>query len=161
VDLFTKAQRQVEGWFKGELIYLFNKLCGQSEMHSWDCESLVNATSRGKCDFVVSLDTRVWLEVKALYHGLQRTSPIGLDIYLYKDSIGIWGDTVKLSSLKDSEAYHLLFIYPRPDPDRWKVLLDRYRLRVVPIELAESSRSTDYPRELYICKLRVQGPTHA
>lgn len=90
VESFTRAQRQVEGWFKGELIYLLAGLLGAARVSAWEPEAPLTAGDRKKCDFIVDvLDSRVCLEVKALYHGKQRAAKFGLDIYLYKDTVGI------------------------------------------------------------------------
>jgi len=158
IEAFTHAQRQVEGWFKGELIYLFADLLGAERLSAWEPEAVLTPGDKKKCDFILNvLDSRVFLEVKALYHGKQRAAKFGLDIYMYKDTVGIWGDVLKLSSLSSGFGYNLLFIYPRPEPDVWARLIEKYKRRIAPIALEEVSRISDYPRELYICKLRVTG----
>jgi hypothetical protein len=158
VEAFTRAQRQVEGWFKGELIYLFSDLLGGARLSAWEPEALLSAADKKKCDFVVDvLDSRVFLEVKALYHGKQRAAKFGLDIYLYKDTVGIWGDVLKLSSLSSGFGYNLLFIYPRPEPETWSRQVESYRSRIAPIAFEEVSHIDEFPPELYVCKLRVSN----
>lgn len=160
VEAFTHAQRQVEGWFKGELIYLFADLLGTQRISAWEPEAILAPGDKKKCDFNLDiLDSRVFLEVKALYHGQQRAAKFGLDIYLYKDTVGIWGDVLKLSSLSSGYGsgygYNLLFIYPSPEPESWARLIESYKKRVAPINLDEVSRVEDYPSSLYVCKLRI------
>jgi len=158
VEAFTRAQRQVEGWFKGELIYPFADLLGTQRVSAWEPEATFTPGDKKKCDFILDvLDSRVFLEVKALYHGRQRAAKFGLDIYPYKDTVGIWGDVLKLSSLSSGLGYNLLFIYPKPEPEAWARLIEIYKRRVAPIVLEEVSRITDYPSTLYICKLSVMN----
>ena len=157
VEAFTRAQRQVEGWFKGELISLFEALLAENRISTWETEVKVGGGSRKRCDFVVGVDgTPVFLELKALYHGEQRAARFGLDIYLYKDDVGIWGDVVKLSGLSEGVGYNLLFIYPRPDPTVWARQIDTYKRRIAPISLREASRVDEYPPQLYICKMEIE-----
>ena len=157
VAAFTRAQRQVEGWFKGELIYLFDALLGENRISTWEPEARLGDSSRKRCDFVVGVDgTPVFLELKALYHGEQRAARFGLDIYLYKDDVGIWGDVVKLAGLSQGVGYNLLFIYPRPDPTVWTRQIDAYKRRIAPISLREASRIGEYPGQLYICKMEIE-----
>ena len=156
VEALTRAQRQVEGWFKGELIYLLDRLKGNI-ITTWEPEVKVEGGSRKRFDFVVGVDgTPVFLELKALYHGEQRAARIGLDIYLYKDDVGIWGDVVKLSGLSEGVGYNLLFIYPRPDPTVWARQIDAYKRRIAPISLREASRIDEYPPQLYVCRMEIE-----
>lgn len=153
IEAFTHAQRQVEGWFKGELIWF---LTGGANV--WEAEVPFPHDRRKRCDFMVDVEgTPVYLELKALYHGQQRSARFGLGIYLYKDTVGIWGDVLKLSRLRVGLGYSLLFIYPRPDPKSWSRQIEQYKQRIEPIRLREASQVSEYPPELYICKLEIKG----
>lgn len=149
--LFADVQRQVEGWFKGELIYLFNSL-----KLNWEPEASMPGFGKKKIDFKLVLDDGlVYLELKALYHGRQRGQTVDLGIYFYKDEVGIWGDMRKLASLPEGRGFCVLFIYPKPDNERWHLALATYTQRITPIALQEESEISEFPPELYIAKLEV------
>ena len=157
IQLFTESERQVEGWFKGELIYLFTSL--QTKIKAWEPEVSVSGLGRKKIDFMVKLDDGVsYLEIKSLYHGKQKGQPINLGIYFYKDNIGIWGDVQKLASIDEGHGYCILFIYPRPEVTAWSDLLVRYNKKIInTTSLREVSDIARFPAELYIAKLMTQS----
>ena len=70
---FTAATSQVDGWFKGELIYLFTSLQQRKGLEEWEVDVLVPGQDKGKAkrvDFRVKLDNGfAWLELKSLYWG--------------------------------------------------------------------------------------------
>ena len=149
--LFAEAERQVEGWFKGELIYLLNSL-----KLDWEPEASISSFGKKKIDFRITLDDGLfYLEIKALYHGLQRGQMVDIGIYFYKDDVGIWGDVQKLTSLREGRGFCVLFIYPRPEIERWHKTLTIYGQRISPIVLREASEISTFPSELYIAKLEV------
>ena len=154
--VFTKSEKQVEGWFKGELLYLFTALQQQSRLSHWDCEVMLPNLGRKKIDFSVTLNGMpLYLEVKTLYHGLQRGTPIDLGMYFYKDEVGIWPDIQKLAVVTGGIRFCLLFIYPMPAQQRWQQLLTNYSQKIAPTHLREVSNIAQYPPVLYIAKLEV------
>ena len=100
-------------------------------------------------------DGLVYLELKALYHGQQRGQTVDLGMYFYKDEVGIWGDVRKLASLPEGRGFCVLFIYPKPDSERWHHAFAAYTQRIAPIVLQEKSEISEFPPELYIAKLEV------
>ena len=157
IKRFTSSARQIEGWFKSELIYLFTSLQGKGELEGWEPEVLVPGHGKKKVDFRVKLDSGfAWLEIKSLYHGLQRGRPIDLRMYFYKDSVGIWGDVRKLASVMEGQGYCVMFIYPRPDVERWQELLMKYRQRIGNYSFKEKSSVSQFPSDLYIAKIKIE-----
>ena len=156
IQRFTSSERQIEGWFKGELIYLFTSLQGKGELEGWEPEVLVPGLGKKRVDFRVKLDNGfVWLEFKSLYHGQQRGQPIDLGIYFYKDSVGIWDDVQKLASVVEGHSYCVMFIYPRPEADRWQELLTKYRQLIGNYTFQEQSNVSQFPSDLYIAKIEI------
>ena len=87
---------------------------------------------------------------------------VDLGIYFYKDDVGIWGDVQKLAALPEGPGFCVLFIYPRPERERWYKTLATYGQRIAPIVLQEASEISEFPPELYIAKLEIsnrQGST--
>jgi hypothetical protein len=156
VSIFTQSEKQVEGWFKGELLYLFAALQQQGQLAHWDCEVTLPSLGKKRIDFLVTLDGMpLYLEVKTLYHGLQRGTPIDLGLYFYKDDVGIWPDIQKLAVVAEGLRYCLLFVYPAPAPQRWQQRMNTYAQKIAPITLREASNLAQYPPALYIAKLEV------
>lgn len=122
--VFAHAGRQVEGWFKGELLSLFSALQKASRLAAWASEASLPGLSKKKADFRVDLDSGpVFLELKTLFQGLQGASKIALGMYFYKDGVGIWPDVQRLANLTKGRGFCLLFLYPCPDQQLWQETL--------------------------------------
>ena len=160
VRLFSRYARQVEGWFKGELLHIFSNLEGAGEIEDWASEVRIAPESRQRSDFRVRrADGLLWIEVKTLFHGIQAGQPVDLGIYFLKsaDGVGITEDLVKLMRVPDGDTAVLLFAYPRPDATAWSELMSAYARRIAPIAFKEETSLSDYPPELYVCKLKLTG----
>lgn len=156
-DIFTNAERQVEGWFKGELLYLFTELKKDGILESWEPEAVFPNLGKKKSDFKVTIDGEpIYLELKTLYHGMQKNQPIDLGIYFYKDSVGIWNDIQKLSSLEDGRGFCILFVYPKPNRERWNKTLQKYEERILPNRIKKLSKIDEYPSDLFIAKIEIE-----
>jgi hypothetical protein len=70
---------------------------------------------------------------------------------------GFTDDLVKLLRVSDGGRAVLLFVYPRPDAAQWAEIMEAYARRITPIGFKEESVVSEYPPELYICKLSVTG----
>jgi len=55
IEVFSGSQIQVEGWFKGELIYLFTSLKNKGELQDWDREVKLD---KKQIDFKVTIDNK-------------------------------------------------------------------------------------------------------
>jgi len=162
---FGRAGRDVEGWFKGELTYLFASLVADGALTDWRANMPITEGRSQRCDFRLVPDRRpLWLEVKALPQGggpSHTGRPAGRvdpGFFLQKGGPGdITEDLVKLMRVPDGEAAVLLFAYPRPAADAWAEIMSAYARRIAPIAFKETTSLSDYPPELYICKLRLTG----
>jgi len=72
----VRKDRQVEGWFKGELMVVFDQAKGEGILSSWEPEvSYDHGTTRLKCDFaIVPTEDPGWIigvEVKTACLGMQ------------------------------------------------------------------------------------------
>src|SRR5260370_12201129 len=154
--IFTQSQRQVEGWFKGELLYLFSRLQDQGQLLSWESEAFLPNNGRKKSDFKVVINhAAIYLELKTLYTDKQGRSQIDLGIYFYKDTVGIWPDVQKLAAIEAGQGFCILFVYPSPNPMRWRQILEAYNTRVTSTFVREVSNIDKYPSSLYIAKLEI------
>jgi hypothetical protein len=166
---FGRSGRDVEGWFKGELTYLFASLVADGALTDWRANVPITEGRSQRCDFrlvvparpEVSKDERsapLWLEVKALPQGGGPSGRVDPGFFLQKGGPGdITEDLVKLMRVPDGDTAVLLFAYPRPAADAWAEIMSAYARRIAPIAFKEETSLSDYPPELYIGKLRLTG----
>ncbi len=160
IQLFSRHARNVEGWFKGELLYLFSNLASAKAVGDWASEVRIAPESKQRSDFRVRLsDGMLWVEVKTLFHGIQGGQPVDLGVYFPRsaDGVGVTDDLVKLLRIPEGNKELLLFVHPRPDASAWSEIMSAYARRIAPIAFEETTALADYPPELYICKLTLKG----
>jgi len=72
VELFSRYARNVEGWFKGELLYLFHNLEEDGFIGEWGSEVRVAVDQKQRFDFKVEVvNGPLIIELKTLFHGMQ------------------------------------------------------------------------------------------
>ena len=168
-----RSGRDAEGWFKGELTYLFASLVADGALTDWRINVPITEGRSQRCDFrlvparpsqsahpEVSKDERtpLWLEVKALPQGGGPSGRVDPGFFLQKGGPGdITEDLVKLMRVPDGDTAVLLFAYPRPAADAWAEIMSAYARRIAPIAFKEMTALSDYPPELYVCKLTLTG----
>ncbi len=154
-----RSGRDADGWFKGELACLFASLVADGALTDWRANMPITEGRSQRCDFRLVPDrTPLWLEVKALPQGGGPSGRVDPGFFLQKGGPGdITEDLVKLMRVPDGEAAVLLFAYPRPAADAWSEIMSAYARRIAPIAFKEETSLSDYPPELYICKLRLTG----
>lgn len=124
VVAMSRAEVQVEGWFKGELIWLFTKLEKHGSVKSWDRES-PTGIGRGKVDFRVELvNTASIIEIKAAFCGRQRGQVWKLKQYV------VVPDIKRLVPIHADNRYIVFFAYPAPDRVEWCAVVDQINAKV-------------------------------
>lgn len=159
VRYLGRLGRESDGWFKGELAYLFATRVAEGALTDWRANVPIVEGRPQRCDFRLVLDRApLWLEVKALHQGGGPAGGIDSGFYLQKGGPGdITEDLVKLMRIPDGRAAVLLFAYPRPDATAWGETMSAYARRIAPIAFKEETSLSDYPPELYVCKLSLSG----
>ena len=154
-----RAARDADGWFKGELAYLFATLVDEGALTDWRINVPIVEGRPQRCDFrLVVGQTPLWLEVKALAQGVGPAGRVDPGFFLQKGGPGdITEDLVKLMRVPDGDTAVLLFAHPRPDATAWSEIMSAYAGRITPIAFKETTSLADYPPELYICKLTLTG----
>ena len=160
VELFSRYARNVEGWFNGELLYLFHAMAAEGLIGEWGSEVRVAPGQQRRFDFKLQVQGGpLFLELKTLFHGIQAGQPVDLGVYFPRtdDGVGITGDVIKLMRVTEGVKALLLFVHPRPALEKWPLVLESYARRIAPITVREISTIDRYPPPLYICKLSVEG----
>ena len=118
-EVFAKADTLVEGWFKAELIVLFNRLLQEKVIEEFKREPKIDTPAgRKQIDFIVSLNGELHLcELKALCISQAAGTPRNLHFYFREDNV--IKDLRKLESLSYKNKWVIGFIYPNPKPEDW------------------------------------------
>ncbi len=115
LQLFSKLQIQIEGWYRGELMKYFDD--NVHELTNKNREVKIpdqEPGKRKKADFKIKINGNCcWIELKHLLIGNQinKSNSFKLDFY-FKDynSSSIVNDIDKLKSVKPDPAYILAFV---------------------------------------------------
>lgn len=156
VDAFQRAGRGVEGWFRGEMAYLLERLVSQGKVRGWQANAPITQDGKQRCDLRVETGgAPLWIEIKGLNFGSRAAMP---EVFSgMSDALGVTNDVVRLLRIPEGTPLVLMFVYPRPEPAAWRELLDAYRRRINPIRVEEQTSVEGYPASLYVCKLVVKG----
>jgi hypothetical protein len=115
----SEAEVQVEGWLKGELIWLFGQLMSRGVIENWRCECRIGERSRKRLDFKIELDcTDAATEVKT---AIRQQKGISYDLRWYaQQANGFFPpDIRKLAAYGAANRYLLVFAYPAPPASEW------------------------------------------
>ena len=150
VRAFRYAERQVEGWFKGELLWLFKSLQEAKLIDSWRSEYHASQTNDRRVDFFIELaDGPLYLELKAFYHGTQAGQKVDLGTCF----TALPPDIDKLANLPSGNKFFLVFVTPNPEREKWQAALERFCLKYR--NVSEIPAWHEFPEEIYIAKLKV------
>jgi hypothetical protein len=150
IRAFISTQRQVEGWFKGELLFLFQSLQEENHIEMWQPEWPTNDNRR--IDFYLLLeDGPLYIELKSFYHGNQVNAFITLGTCFYF----LPNDIIKLANINDGNKFSLVFVTPNPNPENWGNALNAFQ-HLFPY-INEEYIQNNFPDTLYISKIRVNA----
>jgi len=121
--VFAAADSRLEGWFKAELLVLFDNLKRQGVIEAYDRELNIQSPADGKrnqVDFSVQIGEEQHLcELKALCISQAAGTPRNLHFYFRDDGVGIIKDLRKLDALRHKNSWLLAFVYPEPALADW------------------------------------------
>jgi hypothetical protein len=133
-NIFSKVDSRIEGWFKGELLFLLENLIKTRKIKSYNRElNLLNFNDKRKnIDFEILLNSgkSILLELKSLTISKNAGTPRNLNFYFKEDPLGILNDFIKLDLIKyNGDKYVIGFIYPKPKLENWmdmqKVIIEK------------------------------------
>lgn len=151
VRAFLHSERQVEGWFKGELLLFLQSLEKQKKIDQWKPEYRTQEIGNRRIDFYIRLDDGpLHIELKSFYHGNQAGSTIDLDTCFS----ALPSDIDKLADLQEGNKFSLVFVTPKPNSDKWKGALQKFQRKFPSV--AEVTTRDEFPDELFIAKLQIE-----
>lgn len=149
---FVQADSRVEGWFKAELLVLFNRLVKSRAIEKFEREANVTSPKNGKrkqVDFRLYLQGQEHLcELKALCISQAAGTPRNLHFYFRDDHIGLIKDFKKLDEIGYPNKWVVGFVYPAPNPKEWN-----NAVASLPVSLRHwkpITFITDFPDWMYI-----------
>jgi hypothetical protein len=152
---FCRAGVQVEGWFKGEMLFLLEEMAARSEIDAFDRE--VKRPGRTMDLYLTIARQPHWVELKHWLIGYQRRdywSPN--DYFGDRSSVGINPDVEKLKALDASgERWLLILMTANPGPQAWQSGLDKFHAKFAPRELRSHSDPADFPDSYFLGLLEV------
>jgi len=120
---FARADSRIEGWFKAELLVLFNRLVADQVLEEFEREANVispNDRRRKHVDFRLQIQGETHLcELKALCISQAAGTPRNLQFYFRDDHVGLVNDFRKLDEIAGANKWVIAFVYPAPDPNKW------------------------------------------
>lgn len=122
LSVFAQTDCRLEGWFKGELLVLFARLCRTGVLADFEREaSIALPGGRAQIDFRLRVGTEDHLcEIKALCISQAAGTPRNLNFYFRDDRVGLLKDMRKLDSVPAINKWLLAFVYPAPEPAAWE-----------------------------------------
>jgi len=125
IAAMNEAECQVEGWWKGEIIWLLGQLKKTGAVKAWDreCRSV-----NGRQDFEIELaNTIAGIEVKTALCGSQKGHTWDLPWYAKDPKRFFPPDIRKLAAIQAPNRYFLVFAHASPPNTDWQVMLNELR----------------------------------
>ena len=120
---FAQADSRIEGWFKAELLVLFNRLVASRVIEKFEREANITSPRDGKrkqIDFRLYVQGQEHLcELKALCISQAPGTPRNLHFYFRDDHVGLIRDFKKLDEIGHPNKWVVAFVYPAPDSKDW------------------------------------------
>lgn len=121
--VFAQVDSRIEGWFKAELLILFNRLVEDQKLEIFEREANVPSPKDGKrkqIDFRLHIQGQEHLcELKALCISQAAGTPRNLQFYFKDDHLGLIKDFKKLDEIASHRKWVIAFVYPTPDLKAW------------------------------------------
>jgi hypothetical protein len=155
LQCFCRAGVQVEGWFKGEMLFLLDGMAASSEIDAFDREVVRQGK---KMDLYLTIAGQPhWVELKHWLIGLQRGVRWSPSNYFGDPtSVGISLDVEKLKALDAGGGRWLLILMTaNPGQQAWQSGLDKFHTKFAPRVLRSHSEPADFPASYFLGLLEV------
>ena len=129
--LFAESDSRVEGWYKGEMLFLLTELKREGKIVDFHREHKIkrrDVNSNYMIDFKIDITSSksVLVELKAICISQADGTPRNLNFYLGKDHVGLVKDFKKLDKIDcPEEKYVVGFIYHIPSQKEWEAGLEK------------------------------------
>lgn len=153
-ECFSRAEVQLEGWFKGELLFALDSLRATGLLRRVDREVKHGA---GRIDIVVDLaPERHWIELKHWLIGSQKGVLYGPSFYFGDQTLGVVPDIDKLVKIESpARLWLLLLLTQNPGDAAWDSGLRKFHEKFGPRRLRCVTRPSGFPPSYYLGLLEV------
>ena len=159
INAFVRFNRQVEGWFKGELLMIAADMVRNGLVADFTPDCRMGSASKVNIDlrFMLTNGRAVWIELKHWYIGRY---PSG----------GVWNATTyctqttsaapsnflaKLPAEWPDPTYLLAVATPKPNEADWQMGVQRLKARQPHRRFGALTKPSDFPSEYFLALLRV------
>jgi hypothetical protein len=156
---FYKYETQVEGWFKGELIYFLDREKREGRLHDIGREKQLPDDESRKTDVVIQFDeSRLisWVELKhwiGRYNRRQNNRDWSPSLYF---SNYTRYDVEKLSTMSNAgDKFMLVLFTPKPDSNEWNSGVEEFNTQFHPLSVCSLTNPSDYPEYFFLGLLHV------
>lgn len=162
---FASHGVQLEGWFKGELLFALDAMKEAGSIVKFDREV---KRPEGRIDLMVESSGLHWVELKHWLIGSPRGTRYGPSFYFGDaTSVGVVKDVDKLLRVPtDAGRWLLLLLTANPGRAAWSAGIAAFNSKFTPRRLDSSTDPSAYPDAYFLGLLRVSGrspavhPTH-
>jgi len=159
LECFIYSQVQVEGWLKGELLFLLTLLRNNGIIKEFDREIRIG---RRRIDLSIDLgNSSNYIETKHWLIGEQKGYSYGPSFYFGDPtSVGITKDVDKLLETQEpSNRWMLLLLTANPGSRDWFAGIDKFNEKCHPRQIVSRSNPEDFPDTYFIGLLEVSKST--
>jgi hypothetical protein len=148
---------QVEGWFKGKLIFALDVCRKSGAIQRFDREIKIRP-SRRAIDLYVQMDRDHWVELKHWLIGEQKSAKWGASDY-FSDSTGLINDVNRLLGI-EGQTSRWLFVLATANPGQaaWQLGIDRFNTKFALHFLSSVTDPAVFPSWYYLGLLKVNRP---
>jgi hypothetical protein len=157
LDCFYKQGVQVEGWFKGELLFLLTKLKEERIILDFDRETVI--INRKKIDIAININNLPhYIELKHWLCGCQRSNFLFGPSFYFPDhtSVGIIKDVNKLINIPISgQKWLLILMTKNPGDESWQNGLRAFHSKYPSYNLSSCSVPNSFCDSYFLGLLNV------
>lgn len=152
LDCFCSQGVQLEGWFKGELLFVLDGWHKAKRISDFDREIPVGGK---KVDIRIDCEGSChWVELKYWLIGMQKGTSYTPNFY-FTDRPGIRNDVSALQSLSSTGCPWLLILTAaRPDTDAWECGVEKFNQLTV-ANLIPRTSPVDFPPSYFLGLLQI------
>jgi hypothetical protein len=153
LECFHKYGVQVEGWLKGEFLWLLHREKMAQNLENFDREVSWVGGGRRKIDFTVTKNEETaWIELKHFLIGEQQGTTYTARSY-FRDTVnGIRPTAEKLRNIPDGEKF-ILILYTKKPEQGWENEVAIFN-RFPPLHLESLTNAEEYPDFYFLSLLK-------
>lgn len=150
LQCFCKHGAQVEGWVKGEMLYLLDSGVAINREVKFDREVSIGL-GRKKVDFALTIENdddseRLWIEIKHWLIGYQKGTRWNASTYFADaSSVGIKPDVKKLIDIPKGRKFLLILATANPGENDWSSGIKKFNSKFQPLYVKSLTNPNNFP----------------